>query len=237
MARMPKGFSIAVVGALMALAWCAPARAQDDTRDDFWPEVDGFVGMGDRARLMFMASTDRSKETDYREGTVGVHVDYFALHLFRKWLREHPDDAKKNFLTFRAGYRYSWDMSDSPGGYTENRLLVEGTGRVALGRLFLMNRSRFEWRDVNDTWSWRYRNRTRLEGDIPMRSRTATPYIMAEFFYDSRYDEWNRQLYYVGVDWPVHRKAVLETYYARQDDSIAKVAHENIAGLTLKLFF
>jgi len=168
---------------------------------------------------------------------VGAHIDYFAKPLVREWLHEHPDAEKKHYLTFRAGYRYSWDIDDAPGGYTENRLLVEGTARAALRRFFALNRSRFEWRDVNDKTSWRYRNRTRVEGDISMGTRAATPYLMAEFFYDSRYDEWNRQLYYVGVDWPIHRKAVLDTYYARQNDSVSSPAHVNAFGLTLGLYF
>jgi hypothetical protein len=237
MPRMPKWFPSVIVAALLALAWCAPARAQDETRDDFWPEVDGYKGLGESMRLMLMASADRSAEADYHEATVGVLFDYFAKPLVREWLHEHPDADKKHYLTFRTGYRYSWDIDDAPGGYTENRILVEGTGRAAVRHFFALNRSRVEWRDVNDTWSWRYRNRTRVEADIPMGKRAATPYLMAEFFYDSRYDEWNRQLYYVGVDWPIHRKAVLDTYYARQNDSRSKVAHENIAGLTLRLFF
>jgi hypothetical protein len=237
MPRMPKRFSTAIVAALIALAWCAPARAQDETRDDFWPELDAFVGMGDHARLMLMTSGDRNKEADYDEATVGVLVDYFAKPFARSWLKEHPDAEKQHYLTFRAGYRYSWDVNDDPGGYTENRLLVEGTARASLRRFFALNRSRVEWRDVNDSWSWRYRNRTRVEGDISMGKRAATPYLMVEFFYDSRYDEWNRQRYYAGAEWPIFRKAVLDTYYCRQNDSESSVAHENAFGLTLRLFF
>lgn len=234
---MPKRFPIAIVGLLVALVWCAPARAQDDTRDDFWPEVDGYYGLGDRARLMLMASGDRSQEADLHQATVGAMFDYFAKPFARHWLKERPDAEKKHYLTFRAGYRYTWNLKDSARPYEENRLLIEGTGRVAEHRFFLLNRSRFEWRDINDSWSWRYRNRTRVEGDISMGKRAATPYLMAEFFYDSRNDEWNRQLYYVGVDWPVHRKAVLDTYYARQNDSVSSPAHVNALGLTLRLFF
>ncbi len=237
MSPVPKRFVAVVLGVLLAWACAVPARAQDDTRDEFWPEVDGFVRLGPQFRLMFLASETRNREIDLREGTVGVNVDFFAKPFAREWLHEHPDVTKQRFLTFRAGYHYSWDIREGAHGYQENRLLVEGTGRFPMGRLFFLNRNRFEYRDVDGESSWRYRNRSRLEGDISMGTRTATPYASAEFFYDDRYDEWNRQLYYAGVDWPVFKKAVLDTYYARQNDSRSSIEHVNAFGATLSLYF
>ncbi len=233
---MPKRI-IAAFFALLAVSYAHACRAQVESRDDFWPEIDAYRGLSERSRAMFMASADRSKDSDLRQVTVGAMLDYFAEPLVREWLGEHPDAEKKHYLTFRAGYRYTWDIDDSPGRYRESRLLLEGTGRAAFRRFFALNRSRFEWRDVNDAWSWRFRNRTRVEGDVSMGSRAATPYLTAEFFYDSRHDEWNRQCYYAGVDWPIHRKSVLDTYYCRQNDSVSSPAHVNAFGLTWKLFF
>ena len=237
MRRMPKRISIAIVGVLLVLVWCAPGFAQDQTREDFWPEVDGYHGLGERMRLMLMASGDRSQEADLHQATVGAMFDYFAKPFARDWLKERPDAEKKHYLTFRAGYRYTWNLKDSAKPYQENRLLVEGTARAALHRFFFLNRSRVEWRDINDSWSWRYRNRTRVEGDVSLGKRAATPYLMAEFFYDSRYDEWNRQRYYAGADWPIFRRAVLDTYYCRQNDSESSPEHVNAFGLTLRLYF
>jgi hypothetical protein len=229
--------ALVVVLGMVVFALVEQAHAQDDSRDEFWPEVDAFVGLGDHTRMMFMASSDRSKEDDYREATVGVLVDYFAKPFARSWLKQRPDVEKQHYLTFRGGYRYSWDVDDAPGGDTENRLLLEGTGRAALRRFFLLNRSRFEWRDINDATSWRYRNRTRIEGDISMGARATTPYAMVEFFYDSRYDDWNRQRYYAGVDWHIFTKTVLDTYYCRQNDSRSSIEHVNAFGVTLKMYF
>ena len=235
MRAMPTRFSTALAIAVLTFA-CTTAHA-DDSRDDFWPEVDAFFGMGESARAMLMASSDRSREADFRQFTVGAMVDYFAKPFARHWLRERPDAEKQHYLTFRGGYRFTWNADDTPRQYEENRLLLEGTGRAAMQRFFVLNRSRFEWRDINDSWSWRYRNRTRVEADISMGKRASTPYLMAEFFYDSRHDDWNRQRYYAGVDWHIHRKSVLDTYYCRQNDSASSPAHVNALGLTLKVFF
>lgn len=154
----------------------------------------------------------------------------------RSWLQETPDAIKRRFFAFRLGYRYGWDLKGREE-YEEHRILLENTARFPLGRLVLVNRNRLDVRDLNGTWSWRYRNRTRLEGEIPLGSRAATPYVMAEFFYDSRYDEWNRQRYFAGIEWPMGGKSILDTYYSRQNDSRSSVAHVNAFGLALSLFF
>ena len=60
---------------------------------------------------------------------------------------------------------------------------------------------------------------------------------MAEFFYDSRYDAWNRQRYFVGIEWPLVRRSILDTYYCRQNDSRSSIAHVDAFGLALNLFF
>lgn len=240
---MPKRFSIAIAGALLVLA-CATARAQDETREDLWPEVDAYVNMGESARVMLMTSGDRSKEGDFRRATAGFSLNGFAGRFEHDWLHQHPDVEKKRHFSFSGGYRYVWDVGDA-AKYEENRILVDGTFRTPIHRFStgvfnaasFANRSRFEWRDVNDAWSWRYRNRTRVEGDLAMGTRTMTPYLMAEFSYDSRYDEWNRQRYYAGIDWPVFHNAIFDTYYCRQNDSRSSPARVNALGLTLQLYF
>jgi hypothetical protein len=240
---MPKRF-VAVL-AVLALWGAGVARAQDDTRTDLWLELDAYVDVAHHGRVMFMAKADESNATGYREGTVGVSADIFAKRLVRGLLQDHPDVSKRRRVAFRAGYRYYWDIDDAPGGSSEHRWMLDGTVRGNLDRwsagvfktTSVVNRSRMEWRDVNDESSWRFRNRTRFEGDIQTGSRATTAYLMVEFFYDSRYDEWNRQRYYAGVDWPVHNKAVVDTYYCRQNDSRASVAHENAWGVTLQVYF
>ncbi len=225
---------------LGAFAWLSSPslRAQDDvTRDEFWPEVDAYANLDGRSRLFFLATVSRNRDVDFSEGMVGAHVDFFLKPLARSWLRHTPDVQKRRYLTFRAGYRYAWDMND-PEEYEEHRILFEATGRFpSFGRSALINRSRLDLRNVNGEWSWRYRNRSRLEREIVFGPRTAAAYIMAEFFYDRRYDAWTRQRYFGGVEWPLGGQTILDTYYCRQNDSRSSVAHVNAFGLALNLFF
>ena len=230
--RRPVVVLAVVLGALV-LTVSEQARAQD-TSDEFWPEIDAFVHLSERSRLMFLLS--EQPEGDDRQGTAGAHVDVYAKRFARKWLESHPDAEKRHYLMFRAGYRYYWDIGDGGGGSREDRILVEATPRFSRHRFFFLNRNRVEWRDQNGADSWRYRNRSRLEGDVPLGSRTATPYAMAEFFYDSKYDDWDEERYYGGVDWPVGSKAIVDTYYCRQNNTHS---HEdvNAFGLTVRLYF
>ena len=210
---------------------------EDDTRWEWWPEVDAYVGLNERFRLYLLATVARNRAEDIREGMLGAHVDFFAKPLGRPWLLPTPDVVKRHYLTFRAGYRYGWDLNDR-SGYREHRVLLEATVRsLPIARFVFINRNRLDLRDVNGERSWRYRNRSRLERDLPLGSHAATPYAMVEFFYDSRYDQWNRQRYFVGVEWPLGPTSILDSYYCRQNDSRSSVAHVNASGLALNLYF
>ena len=222
-----------VLGVLLS-ALAGQARAQDATSDEFWPEVDTFVRLNERSRLMFLLS--EQPDGDDRQGTVGAHIDAYAKPFARKWLESHPDAVKKHYLMFRAGYRYYWDVGDGSEGSHENRILVEATPRFSMRRFFFLNRNRVEWRDQDGVDSWRYRNRSRLEGDVSLGSHAATPYAMAEFFYDGKYDDWDEERYYGGVDWPVGSKAIVDTYYCRQNNTHS---HEDVDafGLTVRVYF
>jgi len=223
---------------VLAFLLAAPLAAQEgDTRWEWWPEVDAYVSLDEPLRLYLLATVARNRAEDVREGMLGAHVDVFLRPIGRPWLLRTPDVVRHHYLTFRAGYRYAWDLDDS-SQYQEHRGLLEVTFRyLPVARFVFINRSRLDLRDVNGEGSWRYRNRSRLERDLLLGSRVATPYVMAELYYDSRYDEWNRQRYFVGIEWPIGGSSVLDSYYCRQDDSRASVAHVNAVGLALNLYF
>ncbi len=202
----PLAGGLRALGVLALFLVAAPLSAQeDDTRREWWPEVDAYVGLNERSRLFFLATSSRNRGEDLREGMVGAHADLFLKPFGRPWLARSPDAVKRHYMVFRAGYRYFWDMTGS-SGYWEHRMLLEGTAR-------------------------------HLERDLGLGSRVATPYVMAEFYYDSRYDAWNRQRYLFGIEWPIGKRPVLDTCYWRQNDSRSSVAHVDAVGLALNLFF
>lgn len=149
---------------LAVLSAAQPARAQDDTEIQFWPEVDAFAGLNDWSRLFLLASVTRAAETAYREGMVGAHIDFFLKPVIRPWLHATPDMEKRRYLSFRVGYRYAQALGKDAGSYREHRPILEATGRAYLpGQFVFLNRNRLDLRWVNGESSWRYRNRSRIE--------------------------------------------------------------------------
>ena len=46
-----------------------------------------------------------------------------------------------------------------------------------------------------------------------------------------------RRRYFAGIEWPIGKTPILDTYYARTNDSRSSVAHVNAFGLAFNLFF
>jgi Protein of unknown function (DUF2490) len=99
------------------------------------------------------------------------------------------------------------------------------------------DRNRVDLRSVDGAHSVRYRNRPLVERELGIGTYRLTPYTSAEIYYDNRYDAWTRRRYLVGIQAPFHPRAMLDTYYSRQDDDRSEPAHVNALGLALNLFF
>jgi hypothetical protein len=86
----------------------------------------------------------------------------------------------------------------------ENRPGLELTLRwVLLKSILVSNRAHWELRFVSGSpFSWRYRDRLRVEKDIELRRYTFTCYIAAEPFYNSRRGTWDRFRFSAGTVLP-----------------------------------
>jgi hypothetical protein len=216
------------IGLAIALgAACAcPAAAQDASKE-VWPEVDVWVKLGPKVKLYFPVSLSRNRETQYTEGLVGARLDY----------------SFNRYVSARVGYGYLWSISDdSDSPYREHRPI----GELALhfhpgASLALVDRNRVDLRFINGEYSYRYRNRIRLERTfVPaLRSpdRTLTPYVMDEIGYDSRYDIFNRNRFTIGVERQFTRTVMVDLNLVRQDDTRASVERLYALGIALNLTY
>jgi len=71
------------------------------------------------------------------------------------------------------------------------------------------------------------------EGPIRQSLRSATPYLMAEFFWDSRYRQLSREYYQVGVEFETQRNRSIDFFVARQYDVRAAGSRLTAAGISL----
>lgn len=232
--------SILSVFLFLLLIGTQAARAQDTTRQEFWPEIDVYINLKPKVRLYLLGTLSKSVEDgEIRnaqgfEAQIGVHVDYIPNH----------------HVILRTGYRFGTSVGSNDEPFKEHRLLTEQTLRHLLpGDLLLSDRNREDFRFVNGDFSFRYRNRVTLEREVHLfKERTITPYVSGEIFYDTRYNTWNRNRFAVGVQQALRRgplqkmllpkrQVILDLYYMRQNDSRSDIQHVNGIGAALTFYF
>jgi hypothetical protein len=173
--RFPIGFQVrsswrirwllrfALLQCLTALL-CSSLRAQQNQTSEF-PEIDTYVGITDRYRLMFLAARSTDGIT-VDSAQLGANLDINFRPLLREALRTN-DSAKENFLTFRIGYQFL----NNVGKPDENRVQLALTSRFHLPWLLeLSERNRFDLRVIGDQFSWRYRNCVTIERSFLIKS-------------------------------------------------------------------
>jgi hypothetical protein len=181
------------LGLIAALCLAASAVRADDTRNEFWPEVDGWISLTDRARIFLLATGAAASEDGYSEATFGVHLDYkLKPHPFHPFRRDKQlGEDRTGRMSARIGYRYGESFHDEGDDYQEQRILAELTGRwVPAGKWLVSDRNRGDFRWLHGEYSFRYRNRVRLEHTTTVAGYELIPYGTAELYYDTRYDRW-----------------------------------------------
>lgn len=226
--------------ALLVLATLTASAAADDTRSEFWPEFYGWVRVSEGARLLFLASGASARDDSYAEGSFGVHLDVRLQHRALPMLSraiEKMGYERSSRYSARIGYRYGVSL-DGGGDYEEQRVQGDVTGRWGLpGKLVFADRNRAEFRWLHGEYSFRYRNRIRFERDAKLAGLELVPYGSAEIYYDTRYDEFNRARFIVGVEIPMTSNTMVEPYLSRQNDRKSSPRHVNALGLTLSVSF
>ena len=167
----------------------------------------------------------RKDEVDHAEGLLGASY---------VWDLDQP-------LSVRAGYRYSWELSDADGTepYREHRLVAEANVRPKWRSLAdLMNRTRFELRWIDAVPSWRLRDRILAGRKVPlMRQIVLTPYGTFEASFDSRYHTINRLRLSVGAATRFNPHVMVDTYVARQRDTRSDASQLQALGMTVNLTY
>ncbi len=221
------------------LVMSSPLLAQDDTRNEFWPEIDLYYRLNPTYRLFFLVAPSFSRKDNYSEGQAGAHIEMGILPIFRGRESATHDIDRFRFLRFRTGIRYAWSLPSSESSSEEVRGVVEFTPRAYLPFHILASlRNRLDLRWIEGDFSTRYRARLTLERDTEIASGySIVPYTSAEIFHDSRFKDWSRVRYQFGVTFPVVQSLALEAYYLRQEDWYAQPAHVNAYGLMAILYF
>ena len=209
------------------------------TESEFWPELDGYIGINDHARIFLQYSATREKDLkDYAEGQVGGFLDIYMFRGARPELHGHPDASRLHYLFFRAGYLYPRSpASGHSKASIDNIPTLEATAQIGLPLgVVLSDRNRGDLRFENGSFTPRYRNRLRLDRTFRAR-RPLTPYLETEWFYDCRYDAFDEVRYSGGAEWAATRFLVAEAYYTRQRDTKSSPDFVNALGVKIAFYF
>lgn len=221
------------------------AAADSSTSYEFWPEINAYVGLGERSRMMFSAAGTRAMEGSVDNRILSVQDAQFTLNFdytLAPVLRRDVPQAewsKNRLLWARMGYEYGTSLSSGADSYRSNTGIVELNARYPMeGTLWLTSRLRVDFRDINGEASQRYRVRAGAEWDTVLFEQPVAPFASVEMLYDTRYDKWSRVTLKAGLETPIGGRWRIEPYLAMQlnkpDDELSRVLG---LGLTVKVYF
>ena len=233
--RTGRTIVLPVVGVMLLVV--ASSVLAGETQTELVPEIDTFVTLSDTSRLFFLGSLNRNLTESTTDGVIGVHIDMTVKPIFRRELHE-ADWERDRYLWIRIGYQLSWNFNGGGWGSTENRGIIEATGRAPLPlKFWLVNRLRVDLRYMETDFSARFRERLGIEREVVVFGVITVPYAEAEVSYDTRYDAWNQQRYQAGAEIGLTEHWRIEPYYARQEDQRSSPDHLNVVGFIVKTYW
>ena len=235
-----RAFSLRALGGIVFLLAClAVSSHAQQTRSEFWPELDVYWRMDAITRFLFMAAPTINRQEAYGEGEWGAFVEFGVAPILRREFRETYDIDRFRFLRFRAGVSYVSNLEFNESTFSEWRGVVEFTARALLPYDILgALRTRADLRWVDGVYSTRIRERLGVERETHLTSwLTLVPFASFELFYDSRYAIWNRTQTKLGVGIPVVGPVVVDLSYVYQHDIRSQPTYINALGLAVNFFF
>jgi hypothetical protein len=222
---------------LLCAGWLLSTAALAEETDQFWPEVCAFVTLSPRTRLFFDLPVSKGMEGEEVTVELAAHVDISLVPVVRKSLRS-KDWARNRYLWVRMGYDHLTDVSNGVKTSAEDRLILELRARAELpAEIWIEGRARADLRWIGGDFSTRYRARLEMSREFLVRDHAVTPYINAEWFYDTRYDGWSKHLIQAGTEVTATKHFRYEVYVARQVDHLPSDSATNALGIFFKWYF
>ena len=232
--------ALALLGALLPAAAVA-----DSTTREFWPEINAYVGLGERSRLLFTAAGTRAMEAQVeprwlsvQDAQFSANFDYTLAPILRSDVPV-AEWSKNRLLWTRLGFEYGTSGSSGPDSYRSYTGIVELNSRYPLqGTAWATARLRADLRDVNGEHSQRYRVRLGAEWEEAFDEHPFAPYASIETLYDTRFGKWSRLTLKAGLETPISSDWRVEPYVALQLNRPADQLSRVVAlGLTFKVYF
>lgn len=191
-----------VAAALLA----GPARAQGffgpTTSMSWQPELDGYLRLGESARLQIQVADLWTPEQQNNQVSVGVIASWLVADVLAELIT--PDRAKTHALDLRLGVLYNATTQAGalgPGDVWTLRMELTPRFNLPLGLLgSVRNRLSVNWA-VNGAsgFYFRWRLRPQLEREFAVGTVALTPYVNAELFWQSPPAQWTQLRLQAGL--------------------------------------
>jgi len=229
---------IACLSVLFALGnWKQPSVAAQNSETGWEdrPKLTAAVELLPRIRLQTWGELQHGWNFSYQRWRTGALISHRLKPIVRLH-REDIDEENERYLVLGGGYEYLHTVQDA-SKKIENRIIAEATPRVLLTRLLLADRNRGEFRWVNGTYGFRYRNRLVISDHVQLRDFDFTPYASGELYYDHNQNSWNQSRYGIGMQFPYKKIVMFDTYLLHQNCTTCSQNPVNMVGAVLNFYF
>jgi hypothetical protein len=202
---------------------------------EIWPEVKVYYNFNDKFRLYFLGTATRTADAfNYTDGSLGLHLDYFAYPFFRKG--EAEGMHRGDLIWFRVGLVYDASTPNAPDQHGDNIFLTQSDVKFHLPeRLVFTVRNRLDWRVSNNVFSPRYRPRLRLDRDFKTTYLIFTAFVYGEYCFDFGATPKDRLRLYIGSAIKVSDVVTFESFVMHQFDNNV-VGSVNAMAFTFKIY-
>ncbi|NQT75571.1 MAG: DUF2490 domain-containing protein [Candidatus Omnitrophica bacterium] len=218
-------FAIILIVEIIAF-FCSDALAFDDEDWQYWGTVNASCKISEGWKLDL---EEEARWGDDMHNPYYNHTDAgFAYSGLADWF-----DLSLNYRHIKEEKSNDWK--------TEYRPHVNGTIKWKLWDFSFSDRSRFEFRERQDSDEvWQYRNKLSLKPPLSLTKYKIQPYIADETFFDSDSKELNRNRLYSGISFNIFKQLKGDIYYLWQrskSSSSGKWTDINAVGTKLKISF
>jgi hypothetical protein len=232
--RRTSGRTVAVVLAIVAF-FVGPSSAPAQTTTEFWPSVHAHIDVRPRIGLEIYGERQNGEELPSPDLKAGFKASFRVKPLFKP-LAGDLNRENQYLVTTAVGYEH---IRKSKNGQPaiENRLIIESTPRYAPGAGFLfLNRNRMEFRWNNGTYDFRYRFKITGQRAFKVDRLHFTPYGSGELFWDRNQHSWNENQYAFGVQLPIKKRFMIDTYVLHQNCTTCGQRSLNAFGIAANFY-
>lgn len=226
---------LAGVGLLLVISghvFAQPANVEKEV----WPAFRVNFDVQPRIGLQVTFEKHNGEDASLSQWKVGTILSYRMSRIFAKH-RDDIDSENEYNLVVGGGYEFV-QTKQTNGTKREHRVMVQTTPKyVVSGGVLLQDRSRAEFRWVDDVYNFRYRNKLTADRPFKIGKVRLTPYASGELFWDRNHHAWNENQYAFGVQLPYKKLLMLDTYYLRQNCTTCSQDPVSVFGVSLNFYF